>query len=114
MVLVTDNGGPFRSFRFSAFIAAHPELRHVRTRVNTPGQNGVRERAFESLKYERLYREDIVDVLDLTSHAEEFRIEFNTIRPHEALSWNRPHDVHMGLADPLVPNFPEPEILPTA
>jgi hypothetical protein len=29
----------------------------------------VRERAFESLKYERLYREDILDVLDLTSHA---------------------------------------------
>jgi putative transposase len=79
VVLVTDNGGPFRSFRFAAFIAAHPELRHVRTRVKTPGQNGVRERAFESLKYERLYREDIVDVLDLTSHAEEFRIEFNTI-----------------------------------
>jgi hypothetical protein len=79
VVLVTDNGGPFRSFRFAAFIAAHPELRHVRTRVNTPGQNGVRERAFESLKYERLYREDIVDVLDLTRHAEEFRIEFNTI-----------------------------------
>ena len=67
MVLVTDNGGPFRSFRFAPFIAAHPELRHVRTRVKTPGQNGVRERAFESPKYERLYREDIVDVLDLTN-----------------------------------------------
>ena len=71
VVLVTDNGGPFRSFRFAAFTAAHPELRHVRTKVNTPGQNGVRERAFESLKYERLYREDILDVLDLTGHAEE-------------------------------------------
>ena len=31
---VTDNGGPFRSFRFEAFIAIHPELRHVRTRVS--------------------------------------------------------------------------------
>jgi len=36
----------------------------------------------------------------------------NTVRPHEALSWNRPHDVHVGPADPRVPNFPEPEILP--
>jgi transposase InsO family protein len=112
VVLVTDNGGPFRSFRFAAFITAHPELRHVRTRVKTPGQNGVRERAFESLKYERLYREDIVDVLDLTSHAEEFRVEFNTIRPHEALSWNRPLEVHLGLASPTIPTFERAEILP--
>ena len=112
VVLVTDNGGPFRSFRFAAFIATHPELRHVRTRVNTPGQNGVRERAFESLKYERLYREDTLDVLDLTRHAEEFRIEFNTIRPHEALSWNRPREVHLRLANPTIPTFERPEILP--
>ncbi len=40
VTIVTDNGGPFRSFRFEAFIAIHPELRHVRTRVKTPGQNG--------------------------------------------------------------------------
>jgi putative transposase len=72
----------------------------------------VRERAFESLKYERLYREDILDVFDLTSHAEEFRIEFNTIRPHEALSWNRPQEVHLGLASPTIPTFEQPEILP--
>ena len=46
ITLVTDNGGPFRSFRFGALIAARPELRHARTRVRSPGQNGVRERAF--------------------------------------------------------------------
>src|SRR3954471_16618159 len=38
VTIVTDNGGPFRSFRFEAFIATHPELRHVRTRVKTPGR----------------------------------------------------------------------------
>jgi putative transposase len=114
LVLVTDNGGPFRSFRFEAFIAGHPELKHVRTRVKSPGQNGVRERAFQSLNYERLYREQIDDALDLAAHAEEFRVEFNTIRPHEALAWNRPRDVHSGLADPTIPNFPEPENLPTS
>lgn len=46
VTIVTDNGGPFRSFRFEAFIAAHPELAHVRTRVKSPGQNGSRERGF--------------------------------------------------------------------
>jgi len=37
----------------------------VRRRPRTPGQNGVRERAFQSLKYERLYREQIDDATDL-------------------------------------------------
>ena len=114
ITLVTDNGGPFRSFRFGALIAARPELRHVRTRVRTPGQNGVRERAFQSLKYERLYREQIDDALDLTQQAEAFRAEFNTLRPHEALCWNRPAEVHASLADPVTPNFPEARILPTS
>ena len=113
ITLVTDNGGPFRSFRFQAFIASRPELRHVRTRVRSPGQNGVRERAFQSLKYERLYREQIDDPLDLVREGEAFRVEFNTVRPHEALAWNRPHDVHLGHADPKIPTFHEPQILPT-
>ena len=46
----------------------------------------MRERAFESLKYERFYREDIVDLLDLTSHAEEFWIEFTGSDHTEGLS----------------------------
>ena len=114
VTIVTDNGGPFRSFTFEAFIATHPELRHVRTKVRTPGQNGSRERGFGSLKYERLFLEEIPDAIDLAAHAEAYRIEYNTVRPHENLSWNRPIDVHLGLADPAIPNFPEPENLPSA
>jgi transposase InsO family protein len=114
ITLVTDNGGPFRSFRFGALITSRPELRHVRTRVKSPGQNGVRERAFGSLKYERLYRQPIDDALDLVREAEAFRAEFNTVRPHEALAWNRPLDVHQGLADPATPTFHRAEILPTS
>jgi transposase InsO family protein len=114
ITIVTDNGGPFRSQRFARFVAAHPELGHVRTRVKSPQQNGVRERAFGSLKYERLYREEIPDGMWLHEHADAWRVEFNTVRPHEALSFNRPVDVHLGLADPARPNFPEPETLPAA
>jgi transposase InsO family protein len=112
VTIVTDNGGPFRSFRFEAFIATHPELRHVRTRVRTPGQNGSRERGFGSLKYEKLFLEEIPDALHLVRHAEDYRRDYNTVRPHEALAWNRPHDVHTGAADPLIPNFPDPKNLP--
>ncbi|MET7769292.1 integrase core domain-containing protein, partial [Nocardia sp. NPDC005366] len=109
VTIVTDNAGPFRSFRFEAFIAAHPELRHVRTRVRSPGQNGSRERGFGSLKYERLFLEEIDDALDLVEHADAYRVEYNTIRPHEAIAWNRPLAVHLRTADPLTPTFPRPK-----
>ncbi len=82
--------------------------------TRTPGQSGSRERGFGSLKCERLFLEEIDDVRDLIVHAERYRVDYNTVRPHEALAWNRPHDVHVGLANPRIPNFPEPEILPTA
>ena len=36
VTIVTDNGGPFRPARFGAFIAARPELRHVRTSCRVP------------------------------------------------------------------------------
>ena len=114
VTIVTDNGGPFRSFRFEAFIATHPELKHVRTRVRTPGQNGSRERGFGTLKYEKLFLEEIPDALDLVAHAEAYRIEYNTVRPHEALSWNRPLDVHLGLANPDISNFQPKKSLPKA
>lgn len=113
VTIVTDNGGPFRSFRFEAFIAAHPELAHVRTRVRTPGQNGSRERGFGTLKYERLFIDEIDDAVTLAKHAEEYRTEYNTTRPHEAIAWNRPREVHLGLADPNTPTFQTKEFLPT-
>ena len=113
MTIVTDNGGPFHSFPFDAYIATAPELHHVRTRVGTPGQNGTRERGFGTLEYEWLYREPIDTAIDLPAHAEAYRIEYNTVRPHEAIAWNRPHDVHTGAADPAVPTLNRPDFLPT-
>lgn len=105
VTIVTDNGGPFRSFRFESFIAAHPELHHVRTRVKTPGQNGSRERGFGTLKYERLYLDEIDDAIVLAERAEDYRIEYNELRPHEAISWNRPKEVHPGPGRPHHPDI---------
>ena len=100
LTIVTDNGGPFRSFAFESFIVTHPELAHVRTRVKSPGQNGSRERGFGTLKYERLYLDEITDAVMLAERAEDYRTEYNTVRPHEAIAWNRPQEVHLGLAGP--------------
>jgi putative transposase len=92
--LVTDNGGAFNGHVFAAFIASRPELLHIRTRRRSPGQNGVRERAFGSLKYEHLYRTEIETLTDLARETEAYRQVFNRIRPHEALDLHRPAEVH--------------------
>jgi len=103
-------------YRDSSFCSSAPPRRAggAVTRVRTPGQNGSRERGFGSLKYERLFLEEIPDAIDLAAHAEHYRVEYNTVRPHEAIAWNRPIEVHLGYADPAVPNFPEPQNLPSA
>jgi hypothetical protein len=93
----------FRSARFGKFIDTHRELTHVRTKAGSPGQDGVRERAFGSLKYERLYLEDIGEVTE-RSHAERYWQEFNHLRHHQALCWHRQFDVHLGIANPTEPN----------
>jgi hypothetical protein len=50
----------------------------------------------------------------MARHAEAYPIEYNTVRPHEALAWNTPYDVHMGLADPTIPTFDRAGIPPTS
>jgi transposase InsO family protein len=92
--LVTDNGAAFKGAAFARFIASRPELLHIRTRRRSPGQNGVRERAFGSLKYEHLYRIEIDDLPALAREAEAYRQVFNHIRPHEALGGHRPIEVY--------------------
>lgn len=112
LTIVTDNGGPFRSFTFEAFIATRPELRHVRTRVRTPGQNGSRERGFGTMKYEWLFREEIDSGLELVEQIRTYREDYNHVRPNVAIAWNRPAEVHAGLADPVIPYYETEEILP--
>ena len=113
VAVVTDNGPCFKSNRFAAFIDRHPELVHIRTRRKSPGQNGVRERAFGSLKYEHLYRHEIDDGHDLGHHAETYRQLFNTIRPHQSLAGRRPIEAHLeARQNDLTLKLNEPKTLP--
>lgn len=99
--LVADSGGAFKGAAFAAFIASRPELLYIRTRAKSPGQNGVRERGFGSLKYEHLYRvhEQIATAEVLYREAEAYRRIFNHVRLHEVLGFRQPIDV---LHDPLL------------
>jgi hypothetical protein len=49
----------------------------------------------------------------LAKRAEDYRLEYNQTRPHQAIAWNRPKEVHLGLADPTIPTFQATETLPT-
>jgi putative transposase len=113
IAVVTDNRPCFKSVRFAAYIERMPELIHIRTRRKSPGQNGVRERAFGSLKYEHLYRLEIDDGHTLAVEVETYRQLFNTIRPHEAIGMQRPLDVHLeGCTTRQILKSTEPETLP--
>jgi len=108
-----DNGPCFKSVRFAAYIERRPELIHIRTRRKSPNQNGVRERAFGSLKYEHLYRLEIDDGHQLGHEVEAYRQLFNQVRPHEGIAMRRPLDVHLEASnDRQTTNSTEPETLP--
>ena len=89
----------------------HPELRHVRTRVRSPEQNGLRERGFGTLKYELLFPGDIPNALTVVERVEDYHIEYNTVRPHEAIAWNRPLEIHLDRASATNPTFKQQETL---
>ena len=113
IALVTDNGPCFKAARFAAYIEKRPELIQIRTRRNSPNQNGVRERAFGSLKYEHLYRHEIDNGFDLGLEVETYRQLFNQIRPHEGIDMRRPLDVHLeAINNHQTIKLSEPETLP--
>jgi transposase InsO family protein len=106
LILVTDNGPCFKSARFAAWIASKRHIVHIRTRRKAPWTNGVIERFFGALKYERLYRHDIGDGVQLASHARNFRTIYNSIRPHEAIGMARPLERYRQTP---TTNIPDPE-----
>ena len=94
VVIVTDNAPATKSAAAARWFAARPHFAHVRTRHRSPHTNGVIERWFEALKYERLYRHDIADGINLAAHVTDYIDEYNRVRPHENLDWARPLDAH--------------------
>ena len=102
--LVTDNGSCFKSAGFAIWIAAQRHLIHIRTRKKSPWTNGVIGRFFGSIKYEPLYRVDIDSVLDLQREAANYRIVYNTIRPHEGIGMARPIERYQQTPKPNPPD----------
>lgn len=107
VVMVTDNGPAMQSIAVAHSFHQRPHLRHVRTRPRAPETNAVIERWFQALRYERLYRFDIDTGDDLAAHVEAYIDEYNRVRPHETITWQRPLDRH--LQNPEPSNRPGPD-----
>ena len=113
VTIVTDNGGPFRSFRFEAFIATHPELRHVRTRVRPRAERVTRTRLRVPEVRATVPRGDPRRPgPGRARRALPGRVQHRPTPRGDRLE--PPIEVHLGYADPVVPNFPEPQNLPSA
>ncbi|MGH2703832.1 MAG: transposase [Actinomycetota bacterium] len=102
--VVTDNGSAFKGRRFAAWVASKRHIVHIRTRKKAPWTNGVIERWFRSIKYERLYRHEIGDGIALAGHVADYRTIYNGIRPHEAIGMTTPLSLYR---QPPTPNFPD-------
>ncbi len=97
--LVTDNGPTFIARKFGSHIK--DLYSHVRIRYRTPTQLGLLERFHRTLKEEEVYWRLYDNPADARVCMEEFRLRYNTIRPHWALipleggDPMTPHDVYV-------------------
>lgn len=95
--IMSDNGPPFASRAIHGLSALNVwwmqlGIRHIRIEPGKPQQNGRHERMHRTLKA-RTTRPPAFDVSDQQILFDEFRGEFNDVRPHEALDQETPASV---------------------
>lgn len=97
----TDNEPVFNSrlFQFSLRLLG---IRHQRTNPHCPWQNGRIERFFGTLKG-KLDQLAVASLSDLNGALGQFRLWYNHIRPHQALTGRTPAEVWAG--ESMVPRF---------
>lgn len=89
VLLVSDQGPAMKSKKFKKYID-YSIFKHVLARGHHPQTIGMLERFNQSQKYERIYRREYTDPIDAEVDLENYRIKYNTYRPHEALGYDVP------------------------
>lgn len=90
----TDNEGVFRSWLFRAMLALLG-IRHQRTDLHCPWQNGRIERLFGTLK-NKLDRWAVASGDELSVASAQFRFWYNHVRPHQHLGGRTPAEAWSG------------------
>jgi putative transposase len=106
LVIVSDNGPAYKSDRFATFIAARPELAHVRTKHRAPETNGVVERFYESLKTSTSTGSRSETARRSPTSSTPNRDLSNEVRPHGRLDCRTPLEIYL---DPPGSNLFEAE-----
>ena len=61
------------------------------------------ERLWRSVKYEEVYLHEYRTVSEARQRLADYFHFYNTLRPHEALGYRTPHEVHFGTQATLMP-----------
>jgi transposase InsO family protein/transposase-like protein len=100
--LLSDNGSQFigrdliTDTEFGRFLESQ-KIKHRRTDLGSPWQNGIMERFFGSLKRELLYLlEDLQQEDTLTDYLLEYLIYYNRYRPHQGIGGLIPDELFYG------------------
>ncbi len=96
VLVVTDNGPGFKARLLREYFrCSEGRLRHLRIRRETPEHNGRVERLAGTLEYEIAHLLEGLDPLEAGLALVSFRHEYNCERPHMALDYRFPIEVHL-------------------
>lgn len=96
--VLSDNGAQFAGFRqgytrFEKWLMDHDVL-PIHGRIKHPETQGKIERLHRTMKDELLKHRTFANCDEADAALNEWRIKYNTVRPHQALNMKRPADVY--------------------
>ena len=100
LLAVSDNGPPMTAEATRAFMALMAIAQH-HGRPHTPTDQAWIESFFGHLKSEWPHLETITDPATLDVELERVRMEYNTVRLHEAIGYVTPDDEHTGRGEAI-------------
>ena len=97
--VLSDNGAQFAGFRhgytrFEKWLMDH-DILPIHGRIKHPQTQGKIERFHRTMKSEVLKHRTFSDCADANRGLNEWRIKYNTVRPHQALNMKRPADIYV-------------------
>src|SRR5690606_37258797 len=101
LLAVSDNGPPMAAADTRAFMALMAIAQH-RGRPHTPTDQAWIESFFGHIKGEWPHLEDLTDPVVLEAELARVRIEYNSVRLHEAIGYLTPDDEHLGPVELIV------------
>jgi len=109
----TDNGPPFSSLTIGglshlAVWWTRLGIRPERIKPGRPDQNGRHERMHRTLKHEAV-GEDRLEFASQQARFDQWRKEYNEVRPHEALEQRPPAEYYESSPRPYPVELPEPQ-----